>query len=234
MPDVDLLHQILTLIEEHGLSVVLLAGLLIAWIATIRWAGKKFDQLWRMFISMRGAIPDTRKENLETLVVLNTKVKSVLREMMIELSADWCHLWQFHNGTHGIGKTRIPFMFLTLTHEVCRDDCDPMRAQFAQLPLSMFDKFAQDLLTEDLLIHQWKADKPMAPLGQMIHGFGAEIGFLRAVRDEDNRVIGFVVAAWKKSDTITERRKGQFFNGVQRMAAVLAATPDGEGDDEKA
>lgn len=223
---IEKLHLLLDIVEQHGLSVVLAVVAFIAIFIIIKWLSIKFDELWRMVVKVQDKLPEER--TVESLVIMNSTIKSSLLQTMLELKADWCQLWQFHNGTHGVGRNRIPFMFISLTHEVCSGECEAMRPQFSQLPLSMFDKFAEDLIKGDLLIHQFKKDAKPEPsmMGKMVHEFGANLGFLRAIRDEDNCIIGFMVAAFKNSHTITEMHKTQFLNGTQRMAAILASQPD--------
>jgi hypothetical protein len=217
------LDEMLHIIEQHGLSLVLLLLL-------VFWLRPKIDQLWNAMTDIKKvAASDSKKDNVEVIIQLNTEIKAILREGLIDTQAGWVQLWQFHNGTRGIGKGKIPFMFLTLTNEVCTPDLTEMRTQFKELPLSMFDFFATQLVSKDIVVHgrdMTNPDGSKTGMGKMMQTAGAECSAMRAIRDVDGAVIGFITFIYPKFTIFDDEQRQKFLVYGQRMAALLASLDD--------
>lgn len=222
MPELNWIEQALQLGEKYGVSLVLLVFLVIAGVIVAKWMFTKFDQILAIALALKSNIPDPKQENVEHLVVLNSKIKDCLRDIMIELGADWCQLWQFHDGVHGVGKARIPFMFLAITHEVCKDDSAKMMTEFNQLPLSLFDESVKSMMLQDVLIYKSNIDSPTS-MGKLITDLGGRTAFMRTIRDEENQVVAFVSVIWKDNNIVSNGNRLKFVNATQRMAAILAS-----------
>jgi len=214
--DIEQLHPILDLIEQHGLSVILL-------FLIIFWLRPKLDRMWSIVLEMRQTIPDPSRESVEELVEINSKIKECLSRLMYDSKCQWAQLWQFHNGAYAIGKSRIPFMFLSLTNEVCEDGCREMRVELAQLPLSMFDSFASDLLSRSVIVHQYTEGIQQRKMEKIMHEYGANVAFMQTVRDEDGKITGFISAVYTDKPSNNEFTKEYVTIASQRVSAILAS-----------
>lgn len=228
MPSIEFISSILEFVDKYGVTIVILLFSIIALVKIIKWIEEKFNSLWKIVIEMKGALPV--EETVENSLALNLQVKSILKEMVSSLDCNWAQLWQFHNGTHGLGRTRIPFMFLALTHEVCESDCE-MHKEFERLPLSMFDVFVDRLCKEELIVYNYK-EPGRSKVVDMVVGYGVHSGLVSAIRDVDGKIIGFVTVAWKENKEFTYDEKTKFRVFVQRMAVIMSSG-ERKSDEEK-
>jgi hypothetical protein len=205
-----------------GIFSFLLIFFIIMIILMLRWMSKNFNDIRRNTLLLKNNIPDPQQENVERLLVLNSDIKSCLKDMITDLDADWGHLWQFHDGIHGLGMGRIPFLFLAITHEVCKNSEDKTLTAFAQLPLSIYGELITEMKSKDVLIFQEFLDKN-SPVYQLVSTIGAKTGFFRTIRDRDDQIIGFISVLWKTDFISSGSNKLKFINGCQRMAAILAS-----------
>jgi hypothetical protein len=206
-----------------GIFSFLLIFFIITIILMLKWMSKNFNDIRKNTLLLKNNIPDPQQESIEKFLLLNTDIKDCLKNLIVDLDADWGQLWQFHNGIHGLGAVRIPFMFLAITHEVCKNPEDKTLSTFAQLPLSIYGEFITKMKSKDVLIFQEFLDKN-SPVYQLVSSAGARSGFFRTIRDRDDQIIGFISILWKADFISTGSNKLKFINGCQRMAAVLSST----------
>ena len=231
MVQIDLLGQILDLIEQHGLSVVLLVVSILLWVFVARWLGKKFDEMWSIVKDIKEVAVDPKKERVEFVVKLNMQIKALLREALVSMNCGWVQLWQFHNGTRGLGKGKIPYLYISLTHEASRSELDTMRVEFAHLPFSMFDTFGEQLISNDITIHSEGMTAPVGStsgMGKMMKKFGAKSSAMRVIRDEEGEIIGFMSFVFTENEPLDQNTRNKLLSFVQRMTATLAVLEEGE------
>jgi hypothetical protein len=195
---------------------------IITTIFVVKWLKVNINQINITISELKKNIPDPQQENVENLLTLNKDIKDCLQTILVNLNADWVQLWQFHNGIHGLGIGRIPFLFLAVTHEVCKEPKDKTLEGFAQLPLSVYGECITAIKYSDVLIFQEFINKT-SPISQLVSPVGAKAGFFRTIRDKDDQIIGFVSALWKTDYLNIGSKKLDFINGCQRMTAVLAS-----------
>lgn len=215
MAEITLWDKTLQLIEKFGLSLTLLVLL-------IFWLRPKLNQMWDLMIKQAGK---QSHETVEDVVAMSTCIRTALQDMMSDFRADWCHLWQFHNGIRSMGTRGLPFLYITLTHEVKKTGLATLIPAFEHIPLSMFDDFATDLIDGDIL----EFSKPIPnteKLENLIIDYGVETIMIRAIRDEDGGVVAFISCSWKEKKEITDIDRKAFRAYGQRMSATLARLPD--------
>lgn len=216
MVEASWIESILKLVERFGLSLVLL-------IAIIFWLRPKLDQMWELIMDLKKA--NQPHETVEDVVMMNTCIRSVLQDMMADFRSDWCHLWQFHNGIRSMGTRGLPFLYITLTHEVKRTGLPTLIPAFEHIPLSMFDDFAVNLIDGDVIEYR-KGNDCDDKMNQLLFEYGMKQIILRAVRDEDGSVVAFISCMWNEERDLTEKDKNMFRSYAQRMSATLAKLPD--------
>ena len=116
----------LQLAERYGLSVVLASVTIVGLVFLVRWIGKKFDAMWEIILELQRKVPNPEDESVEKITNLNKSLRAVMREVMLDFKSSYVHIWQFHNGSRVVGKNRIPFMFISLTNELCAPDSVPV------------------------------------------------------------------------------------------------------------
>lgn len=227
--DPTVIEQWLALAEKYGLSMILLViliiGLVIFGLSLVRWLRKMFDTMFNLSVGIKQVLPDPVQENVTNIVSLNIEIKSCLRDVMSDTHADWGQMWSLHNGIHGIGASRIPFMFLALTHQVSADGTLADLQAFSNLPLSWFDDFMVGLMTKETVEFKENLSLMPTPMGKMIAKLGAKSSIARAIRDKNNQVIGFAMMLWKGTGAIREDQYLKFVNGCMQMASILASSP---------
>jgi hypothetical protein len=219
--DITTLQAILALAEKYGLSIVLLIGLIVLNIYLFKWIGSKFDMLFKQVVEVKA--PDPVGDNVEYLINIDAKIRGCLSAMMADMHCQWAQLWQFHNGLYSIGKPRIPFMFISLTHECVQINEPPMYTEFHQLPLSLFGTFSNELVSGELIIHDYEKGNNIEQFGGVLAQYGAKSCLIRTVRDESNNIIGFMTAAYITKALESEATKTAFLNFAQQMTAILSS-----------
>lgn len=220
--EINALNMILEVIARYGTPIVLL-------LLFIFWARPWADKIMARIVNVEKNTPVQEREDIEALILLNSKVNIALKEMKADLECDWAQLWQFHNGTHSIGGFKIPFMYLSLTHEVCNPGLLEMRRDFEQLPMSMFDTFAVEIISSDVVIHpkrevDRKPGDTVSRMGEVMRErFKASMAVMRAVRDQEGLVVGFICVAWEHKVEPNNQRITLVRQYAHRMAAVLAS-----------
>jgi hypothetical protein len=205
----------------YGIFILLLIFLIITLLFMIRWMNINFNKIKTTTKELKNNIPDPQAENVEKLLILNGNIKNCLKDILIDIDADWVYLWQFHNGIHGLGIGRIPFLFLAITHEICKNPDDKTLTAFDQLPLSLYGEFLSLMKNQEVFYFQEYLDKNSS-IYKLVMSIGAKSALFRTIRDKDNQIIGFVSALWKNDFLTMGENKLSFINGCQRMAAVLA------------
>jgi len=221
--------DVLILVERYGLAVVLLFIIGYGYYLMQKQQNKRYDELFRTILDVKNNVPDVELESVERLVALNTKVRSCLGVILTNMKCQWAQLWQFHNGMYSVGQPRIPFMFLALTHECVEDQHPEMYTEFRQLPLSMFDQFSNELMTGDLIVHEYDKDTAASGFGQIMTSYGGRTVYIRTVRDELNNIIGFVTAVYDKETVVPDAKKTLFMNSSQQMSAILSSVREKTG-----
>ena len=217
--EVTVIERILQLIERFGLSLVLLILLVV-------WLRPKFDQMWDLLYDIKKA--NKPHETVEDVIAMNTCIRSVLQDMLSDFNADWCHLWQFHNGVRSMGSHGLPWLYITMTHEVKRSSLPSLIQAFEHIPLSMFDDFATALIRKDIMVHK-KSDTVILDqnkIGLLMQEYGAEQVLIRAIRDENGSVVAFISCACTAEHPIDDEKLHLFRSYAQRMSATLAKLPD--------
>lgn len=207
------------IISNYGFAIIAL-------IVIVKWLGPKLDQMWDAMLDLKKA--NKPHETVEDVVAMNSCIRSVLQDMLSDFSADWCHLWQFHNGVRSMGSHGLPWLYITMTHEVKRSNLPSLIQAFEHIPLSMFDDFATSLISSDILIHK-KSDtiiESQNKIGLLMQEFGSEEVLIRAIRDENGSVVAFISCACVKEHIISNKDILLFRNYTQRMSATLAKVPD--------
>ena len=217
----------LQLAEKYGLSLVLLAVFMFAAAIfgyfLVRWLKKIFEVLLDRVIGIKNVLPDPSMESVEIMVHLNLEVRNCLITTMNSIRGSWAQLWSFHNGIHGLGTPRVPFMYLGLTHQTSVDGSQADLSTFSALPLSWFDDFIVKLMRQETVIFTESPDITPTPMGKMIAELGAKTAIARAIRDRNGQIIGVVMILWKTASEVTTEEQFKFLNGCMQMTAILSS-----------
>jgi len=232
--DTVTMNQISAFLREFGLPTLFVLILLYGLFLLLKRDQKRADavakreqdrndKLLVMFMSMKGGLPDPEKESVEILVSYNAKIHDRLEDMLHELFADYGQLWQFHNGTYGIGSSRTPFMMMTPTHLVWGPGLTPEKMPTMQLPMSLYIKFSSDLTRQEMLTFQAVEGVQPSAFEEIMLTFGAKSSLVRAIHDTTGKVIAFMVIGWQSSLIISDDIRNKFVNDVQTLAAIMAS-----------
>lgn len=133
--DIKPIQDTLALIEQHGLSLVLLVFMIIYWfIPWIKGLQKKEEQSdeYEITLQMRAR----EQELVSKILTADAEINVLLCEMLEHFNAQWVTLWQFHNGISSIGG--VPFLKISATHERTAPDINPLAHVYKDMPVSLF------------------------------------------------------------------------------------------------
>jgi hypothetical protein len=214
----------LALAERYGLSVVLLVAAIIAIILMARWISRKFDAMWSMITEVKNTIPDPQQESVEEITRLNKGIRAVMREARTDFHCQWVHLWQFHNGSRVVGKNRIPFMFVSLTNEICDTESLPVMSEFGQVPTSMVMDMLFALISNELLAYKFEvAGFTDNPISKRMSELGVKEQYFIPIRDEDGNIVGVMELCFTFDPEMDDERRRSMKDYAQRIAIVLAS-----------
>jgi hypothetical protein len=146
---IGIVQDLLSLVEKFGLSLVILIVLLV-------WLKPKIDAIWGEYSASRNIRELTAKQqkalNVDNILHFDLKVKALLDELKDQIECDWVQLWQFHDGIYSMGLPHIPFLFMSITHEVTSNNVMPMSMVYRSLPTTFFKDAANKFTTEDVVI----------------------------------------------------------------------------------
>lgn len=202
--NLDLIDQLAHLIEQHGLSLILLI-LGIAWIYF--WLMPKVNDIWKEYSNDR-----IKPENVDTLLEFDLTTKALLGEVRDKLGADWVQLWQFHNGTYNLGLKHIPFLYISISHEVT-SDVAPMSLTYHALPTSFFKDTADRFMTDDVIL----TDDTSVPLA-----LGAKTYCLLPIRNEEGHLAALLAIGYTTIHAVTGNETLTMKTCAGRLGIFLA------------
>lgn len=212
--------EILRAMEVFGVSLVFLVLIVV-------WLKPKLDKMWDIILDIKRDTNVVKHESVEDVVQMNACIKNVLQDMMADFQADWCHLWQFHNGIRSMGSRGLPFLYITLTHEVKKTNDPTLLPAFEKVPLTLFNDFVQNLISGDILQHcKEKGVELDGKVDELLEEYGVNHLIMRSIVDENGLLVAFISIGWKNHIEISENDKIKFRNYAQRMSATLARLPD--------
>jgi hypothetical protein len=204
------------MVEQHGISLILL-------IIILFWLFPKINFIWKQQVEIRGR---RGNESVEATIKFNIATKALLREAMLNLKADWCTLWQFHNGTYSIGKNHLPFMYLSVTHEVHTPGMKPMLNTFHSIPLAMIDTgVLQQFIAQQTVIHianMSKARDELTGMASLMGDLNANTGAMIPIRDEDGLLCAIFSVSFTTVVQLTPQNLTDLTGFARRMAWQMA------------
>lgn len=214
----EIIEKILSIIEKYGLSLTILIFLVV-------WLKPKIDTIWYEYSDSRSQRELTAKQsaaiNVDNLLHFDLKVKTLLQELLDELECDWVQLWQFHNGVFSMGLPHIPFLYVSITHEVTCGEVMPMSMVYRSLPTTFFRDAGDRFEKEDLVITTLNGES-----GQVSRTFaiGALTNCLLPIRNANGFLAAIMSVGYAKTHEITDGEKLEMRNIAKRMAIYLATS----------
>lgn len=215
-------ETMLKLAERYGVTLFLLLLLIAFTVYYLIWSSKKYDRMFNALIEATNRIPKEKVERLEDVVNINNQIHDILIETSVKFKSDWASVWQFHNGNKGLGKRRIPFMYISLTHEVVSSFVNPMRREFSHLPMSMFPDLCNDIIHNDMLIHKSDGQGKRSPMGNTMYELGARLSYLFTIRDEDGAIVALFTCGFTKVEELSKEEIRELNLIARRIGIVLA------------
>ena len=135
------IEKILTLIENHGLT-------LIALVVLVGWLRPKVDDMWAAIMKLAARpehplpVPeDSLSVKVERGKELAGKIKRYIQTMLGEFRADRVYIFQYHNGGRGVGG--IDFIKVSCTYETVTIGTRPQQKWLQQMPITLVWSFVR-------------------------------------------------------------------------------------------
>lgn len=103
------IEKILTLIENHGITLVFLLVL-------VAWLRPKLDDMWKLLMKMANPDKEPTEQCIERANAADDQIMAILRAIQKEFRASRAYVFQYHNGGENIMGGA--FSRVSCTHEV--------------------------------------------------------------------------------------------------------------------
>lgn len=141
---------------------------------------------------------DILKESIEN----NTLVSNKVEEIKESMKADRVWITQFHNGGtfYPTGKSIQKF---SMFYETVSQGTESIQSSFQQIPISLFSKSFNHLLTDDTIAIPNFKDETIATYGlkYIAEESGCKSGYLFAIRSIEGKFIGILGVDYTKHKT---------------------------------
>ena len=141
---------------------------------------------------------DILKESIENNTLISNKVEEIKEAM----KADRVWITQFHNGGtfYPTGKSIQKF---SMFYETVSHGTESIQSSFQQIPISLFSKSINHLLTDDIIAIPNFKDETIATYGlkYIAEESGCKSGYLFAIRSIDGKFVGILGVDYVKHKT---------------------------------
>jgi len=141
---------------------------------------------------------DILKESIENNTLISNKVEEIKETM----KADRVWITQFHNGGtfYPTGKSIQKF---SMFYETVSQGTESIQSSFQQIPISLFSKSFNHLLTDDIIAISNFKDETIATYGlkYIAEESGCKSGYLFAIRSIEGKFIGVLGIDYVKHKT---------------------------------
>ena len=212
----DVANTILQLIERFGLSLTLL-------ILGLVWLKPKVDAIWAEYSSNRSdrelTIKQKKALNVDNILQFDLKVKALLNELLKPTEVDWVQLWQFHNGIYSLGLPHIPFLYVSITHEVTSERVMPMSMIYRNLPTTFFKSSGEKFITDDIVITNLTNQSDEI---SKTFALGALSNVILPIRNEDGHLTALLSVGCASIRTFSEEELTAMKLTARRLGIYLA------------
>jgi len=144
----------------------------------------------------------SKKDILKESIENNTLVSNKVEEIKEATKADRVWITQFHNGGtfYPTGKSIQKF---SMFYETVSQGTESIQASFQQIPISLFSKSINHLLTDDIIAIPNFKDENIATYGlkYIAEESGCKSGYLFAIRSIEGKFIGILGVDYVKHKT---------------------------------
>ena len=144
----------------------------------------------------------SKKDILKESIENNTLVSNKVEEIKEATKADRVWITQFHNGGtfYPTGKSIQKF---SMFYETVSQGTESIQASFQQIPISLFSKSINHLLTDDIIAIPNFKDETIATYGlkYIAEESGCKSGYLFAIRSIEGKFIGILGVDYVKHKT---------------------------------
>ena len=143
-----------------------------------------------------------KKDILRESIENNTLVSNKVEEIKESMKADRVWITQFHNGGtfYPTGKSIQKF---SMFYETVSQGTESIQASFQQIPISLFSKSINHLLTDDIIAIPNFKDETIATYGlkYIAEESGCKSGYLFAIRSIEGKFVGILGVDYVKHKT---------------------------------
>jgi hypothetical protein len=215
----ETIDPILNMIENHGLSLVLLIFMISFWfIPWVKRLNKKEE-----IVDDYQAIIDRRESQqalTEKIFKADSEINCILSEMLAHYEAQWVTLWQFHNGVNSIAG--VPFLKISATHERTSIFVSPKAHMFKDMPVSLFLDDNAYLIEKEVSSLSLIDNKVNSAIRNLMASNNAKKMFIGIVRGVNGGLIGAITMAFIDDVWLSDEDYGQIRSYSSRSAIALS------------
>lgn len=213
------IDPILNLIEEHGLSLVLLVFMIIFWfVPWVKRLNKKEEIVdeYQAMIDKR----ESQQALTEKIFKADSEINILIAEMLAHYSAQWVTLWQFHNGVNSIAG--VPFLKISATHERTSTTVSPKAHMFKDMPVSLFLDDNAYLIEKEVSSLSLFDEKVNSAIRNLMGTNQCQKMFIGIVRGVNGGLIGVITMAFLQDTWLTDEDYGLIRSYSSRAAIALS------------
>lgn len=191
-------EAILSFIAKYGLPLVAL-------VLVMRWLVPKLDQAWEVFLERAQGTKDVHHDDDKIRGVLNIdmEMNELLLEALHQCGADYCTVWQLHNGGMSVGG--LFFLRISATHQQVKRGNVGWAHYYQGIPTSLFiaQKSMSALISqnETSFVDRDAPDGAETLVGIML-AHGLDLMVLSPIRDSDARLTGLFGLSYRKPNKL--------------------------------
>jgi hypothetical protein len=205
-----------SLLDSYGVAITILAIFIfifmIVFVCLLRNNAKTTKQLMDQQQTLLDKImdedenthPKKEKNLVELFVEINNSTKDILRKINEQIDASRLSIYVFHNGSYS--SHGLPFFKVSCIAEIVKKNCGITNKvkDHTSLPLSMFNNCIEDLFNDGkVVILDVATTETTYPVLFNILKNQAKSACGVAVYDNDNNIVGVVIAEFKdKKDNL--------------------------------
>lgn len=183
--DFENVRKWLELIENHGLSLVLLLVIVFLWF--VPWVKDLQTKSKKM-----GATDD---HPLTRTIEIENNITTILAQISKDFECQWATVWQFHNGMLSAGG--VPFMKMSVTHEFSVAGVVPRLELYQGIPISVFIDAIKDVEKDGCLHVNMKSK--FASIVNSYKRDGVKSGYFVRINSTKGTMIGILSISYNNT-----------------------------------
>ena len=221
--DITTINEIIKSVEEHGLSLVLLIGIIVFWF--VPWVQRLSKKEQSQLDSDNEYEATLKKRKISQMITektfkIDAEINLTLSEMLLSYGAQWVTLWQFHNGVNSLAG--VPFLKISATHERTSPNVMAKAYLYKDLPVSLFADNNTYIAEKEVITLTNCDGNVNSAIRNMMNTSNIKKTYMGVVRGANGGLIGIITMSFLEDTWVSDSDFNNIRSYTSRVAIALS------------